>query len=673
MSDQQAPPAASPDAPSASAGGPPASPPITVYRARRPPKRRPLWVRIALWTLLALLVLGAAGAGGVLYLKVYEPLQNVTRLGDAGDVADLQHAQPQIDAPPPAGAPATALVIGYDHRAADGAGSASRSDTLMLVHVDPRRMTLTTLSIPRDTKAYIPGHGYGKINEAYTYGKAALAIETVKNFLPGVQINYVIAVNFHGFTQTVDAFGGVYQDIDRRYLNVNDGTADHDYAAIDLPPGYQLLDGKKALEYVRFRHNDSDVIRTVRQQAFVREFKPRIDARIKDAGTLLDLVDIFSKNIKIAGRTGHTPGWHTMGRYLQLLKDIPRDRMLQVHLNGQWLDPYIEVSPDAVTQAIHAFTAPDIAAAATVTKRDVGGAAVGPKRGTPSHQPLYVIPARQLKVWTLNGSAIDHQASDAATALREAGYPQATVGDLPGNADLGVSGNAWNQGFFVTKIYYANARAKGAARKLQGELSDADPLPFPAQLGRIKGQADVVIVTGQTYDGVHPPTDAPSVPAKTPPLVSPVPTTLRTTLKAMARRLHYPALVPTVAPTGSVFAEPVETTFKDPRVYRLNGQLAAHLTAYAGQQYDSTRYWGIQWSRWTTAPILQNPGAVRRVHSKSGSRIWKVYYNGAVIHRIAVFYGAHDRYVAWVDNSLTDGFSNSTMIAIAKGLEPVAP
>jgi len=140
----------------------------------------------------------------------------------------------------------------------------------------------------------------------------------------------------------------------------------------------------------------------------------------------------------------------------------------------------------------------------------------------------------------------------------------------------------------------------------------------------------------------------------------------------MAHDLHYPVLVPTVAPKGSVFAEPVETSYADPRVYKLNGQLAAHLTAYSGWQYDSTKYWGIQWTRWTTAPILQNPGAVRRVKGKSGNRIWKIYYNGAQIHRIAVFYGKNNRYVAWVDNSLTDEFTNSTMIAIAKGLKPVA-
>src|SRR4051812_10447296 len=100
MSELQAPPAPTPDEPLASDGAPPPlRPPITVYKARRPRKRRPLWLRLALWTLLALFLIAAAGAGGVLYFKVYEPLQNVTSLGGKGDVADLQHAQTEIDAP----------------------------------------------------------------------------------------------------------------------------------------------------------------------------------------------------------------------------------------------------------------------------------------------------------------------------------------------------------------------------------------------------------------------------------------------------------------------------------------------------------------------------------------------------------------------------------------------
>jgi LytR cell envelope-related transcriptional attenuator len=336
-----------------------------------------------------------------------------------------------------------------------------------------------------------------------------------------------------------------------------------------------------------------------------------------------------------------------------------------------WQDPYIEVAPQAITQAIQDFKAPDIAAATTVSNRDVGGTRLG-KRSKPKTRPLYVIPAKKLKLWTLNGSAIDGQANRAAVDLRNAGYPRATVGDLPGNADLGVSGNAWNQGFYVTKIFYANARAKGAAKKLQGELSDADPMPFPPQLKKVKGRADIVIVTGHTYNGVHLPTVSPAVPKKTKAEVALAPTSMMATWQNMVHQLHYPALVPTVVPKGTVFSEPVET-YPTPRVYKLNGQWAAHLTAYAGYRYDPAHVWGIQWARWPTAPILQSPSDQRLVKGKSGKHLWKLYYNGGQIHRIAVFYGKNDRYVTWVDNSLGDGFSNSTMIAIAKGLKPVSP
>jgi hypothetical protein len=184
----------------------------------------------------------------------------------------------------------------------------------------------------------------------------------------------------------------------------------------------------------------------------------------------------------------------------------------------------------------------------------------------------------------------------------------------------------------------------------------------------------VVIVTGHTYNGIQKPVVSPSVPTKTKPQVSPVSTSMLATWQNMARQLHYPVLVPTVAPKGSVFSEPIEVSYTDdPRVYKLNGQLASHLTAYAGYRYDPTHVWGMQWTKWTTAPILLNPSSVRLVKGKSGKHVWKLYYNGGQIHRIAVFYGKNDRYVAWVDNSLGDGFSNSTMIAIAKGLKPVSP
>ena len=114
----------------------------------------------------------------------------------------------------------------------------------------------------------------------------------------GVKINYYVPVNFHLFRKTVDIFHGVYVDVDRRYYHANNGAGN--YAAIDLQPGYQKLSGFQALQYVRYRHLDTDFIRTARQQAFVREFKRRLD--VWSAGTnIFGLLDTLPNDLKVRG------------------------------------------------------------------------------------------------------------------------------------------------------------------------------------------------------------------------------------------------------------------------------------------------------------------------------------------------------------------------------------
>ena len=125
---------------------------------------------------------------------------------------------------PVAGQPATALVIGYDHRANEAKGTPSRSDTLMLIRADPRSKTISLLSLPRDLQAEIrcPGKSsyVGKINSAYTYCGPQGTLQTVRG-LTNLDINYLITVDFHGFKQIVDRLGGIYLDVDRRYLNTH--------------------------------------------------------------------------------------------------------------------------------------------------------------------------------------------------------------------------------------------------------------------------------------------------------------------------------------------------------------------------------------------------------------------------------------------------------------------
>ncbi len=163
---------------------------------------------------------------------------------------------------------AIALVIGYDHRAGVESNRPSLSDTLMLIRADPETKTISLLSFPRDLDVPIycgssasdsVGHVVttDRINSAYSRCGSKGTVLTIKH-LTSLPINYLITVNFHGFKEVVDKLHGVWMDVDRRYYNKNTGSAYDNYANIDLQPGYQRLDGQQALDFVRFRHTDSD-------------------------------------------------------------------------------------------------------------------------------------------------------------------------------------------------------------------------------------------------------------------------------------------------------------------------------------------------------------------------------------------------------------------------------
>jgi len=151
--------------------------------------------------------------------------------------------------------PTNILLLGTDRRTKEEAG---RSDVMILVHLDPSVKKITLLSIPRDSRVLIPGHGYDKINAAFNSdyfedGGVLLSIETVAALL-GMDkrdIPYYAVVNFDGFAKVIDAIGGVTIDV-KEPMHYHSWAGD---VKIDLNPGVQHLDGKKALEYVRFRYD----------------------------------------------------------------------------------------------------------------------------------------------------------------------------------------------------------------------------------------------------------------------------------------------------------------------------------------------------------------------------------------------------------------------------------
>lgn len=160
--------------------------------------------------------------------------------------------------------PVTILAMGVDQRTTE----VTRSDTMIILHIDPAARKVTMLSVPRDIWVSIPESSPAKVNSGYAIGGPHFAELTVENFL-GIPIDYYAVVRFPGFKQLVDALGGVTVNVK---TEINDPTYPADvgngFMPIDIKAGVQHMNGTTALEYVRSRHTDplGDVGRNLRQQ-----------------------------------------------------------------------------------------------------------------------------------------------------------------------------------------------------------------------------------------------------------------------------------------------------------------------------------------------------------------------------------------------------------------------
>jgi LCP family protein required for cell wall assembly len=644
---------------------------IVVYKARRPKKKRGK-LKIALLTIGTLLLVAIVAAGALLYFKVLQPIQSLT---DLSKNPELQRAQRSglLSLPPADTAPVTALILGYDHRYSDG-NSPSRSDTLMLVRLDPRAKTMSILSLPRDLFVTIPGHGQGKINSAYADGGVTggptLALQTVENLLH-IPINYLIPINFRGFIQTVNTFGGAYVEVDRRYYNVNNGSAASDYANIDLQPGYQLLKGSPALAFARYRHTDSDIYRLARQQTFLREFKKRLNLT-SIVTNVIDLANIAKKNVKIVTASGGAVGPEKMLSYARTVAGIPHSNIVQVRLSGDSGNnstggQYVYASAQQVQTAVNQFVSPDVGAGHLLSARDVGGTAVGAKQSVKRAAPA--VPPARLRVLVLNGSQVAGIARETKVRLQTAGYKLANYGNLPS------SGSSTPGPQYHSAIYYTSGSpaVKSSASVLQKAVLDSDLGAAPAALKSLTSQADVIVVLGTTYNGQltlanSPSQKAPASEAASP--MGPAPA-YGGKYRQEQRWLGFPMLYPSQMPVGTTYGDPYFTQTGAPfRAYRITDHgKALHLTAYLSGAYGSHNTFGVQWTSWTNAPVLDSPTETRLVTGADHrQRRWQLYYNGGNLHRIAVINGGS---VVWITNSLTDDLTNKTMVAIARSLRPV--
>jgi LCP family protein required for cell wall assembly len=254
-----------------------------------------------------------------------------------------------------AGGAQTILLIGSDKRAVGAVDSSSpaHSDTMLLVRLDPSQRDTTMLSVPRDLKVTIyPFHGTAttqKINAAYSIGGAKLTVKTIKQVL-GIQINHVVDINFEGFKALVNFLGCVYVQVDRRYFNDNSGLpVGQTYAPINIEPGYQKLCGQQALDYVRYRHADTDLVRNARQQDFLRQIKNQVGA----AGLISDRLGLE----KIFGRYSSTDirSTDSVLQLLELLVQSATHPIHQVVFQAALGPSYVTASAPQIQQTVHEF------------------------------------------------------------------------------------------------------------------------------------------------------------------------------------------------------------------------------------------------------------------------------------------------------------------------------
>lgn len=245
-------------------------------------------------SLAVLLLLGICGYGGY---YVYSIIKFGHGIGD--DDSDLKRYEQELreqnpDAYIPEEPPGwegtervNILLLGGDARGLTK-NEAPRSDTIMLASIDPTSKQAYLFSIMRDTYTKIPGHYSNRINAALALGGPNLAMETVGNLLD-LDIQYYVFVDFEGFIQLIDALGGIEYEVERNMYYYD--PTDPEYK-IDLKKGLQVLDGEKALQYVRFRHDRlGDYTRTERQ----RNLMSALAKKLTSTTSLLTLPNTLNK------------------------------------------------------------------------------------------------------------------------------------------------------------------------------------------------------------------------------------------------------------------------------------------------------------------------------------------------------------------------------------------
>jgi len=285
---------------------------------------------VACWSLTALPGSRSYTCAG----QATSPVTNPAGTPVAGATAVPTGNAPQVELPPPwdGASRVTILVIGLDYRDWETGQGAPRSDTMILLTIDPVAKTAGMLSIPRDMWVNIPGFGYSKINNAYAYGAGnslpgggpGLAIKTVENFL-GVPIQYYAQVSFNTFEQMIDTIDGIDINVSSKIIVDPLGPGN----TTTLQPGLNHLTGPLALAYARARDvsqgvTGGDVERAQHQQQVILAIRDKVLA----PGNFLKLMGQAPKLYsELSGGIDTNLTFNDLRQLAVLAKDIPLDKI----------------------------------------------------------------------------------------------------------------------------------------------------------------------------------------------------------------------------------------------------------------------------------------------------------------------------------------------------------
>ena len=632
--------------------------PIVRYRQPEPPRRSVvgLILRGFGWLALAVAVIGAGAAGGI-YLYTHESIASVVDKTRA-----IKQTAPGLAYAPP-GKPAIALVAGYDVRGkTSGANpyAGSNSDTLMLMRADPTNHTLSLLSFPRDLWVNIYCHGatvytQSRINSAWSLcgnnGPAA-TLDTIKR-LTGLPINYFITLDFHAFKQLVNQLHGVYMNVDRRYYNpLHTG-----YSAINLHPGYQKLTGGAALSYVRYRHTDSDVYRTGRQQLFIEALKSRLRTSLTLTNffyKLPGIIGVLKHNLELGTATGQHVGPGTLKSYLGLLYDLPPGHLIRNQIPiGDLQNTVIggadvlTASPGAVSGAVQRFLHPVVPPSA----------AAGHKKKTGPKKKVHKLPKSQISTLVLNASNVAGEAANTSYLLDTHGY---TTKKLPPTDEANAPKVTRDTIVYYDPVQRDAQQAAQQLRPLFGSHTRVEQMTTViADLAQRAGSPLTVAAVGTSFGGklvVPHHVKLPVQPQQPAQVVDGAGLTAPA-LRHVYDEVHFPLMVPHKIAQGATLSDS-----EGVRGFKPIGH--QHEVVLTFVMPDGIQYWQVEESTWNSAPILQNPSYT---FTKRGQK-FQVYTTGGAVQMVAL---RTQRATYWVVNTILNELSNKTMLAIAESFRPL--